>query len=66
MCDGGYELVASGGECSLGSADVESSHHLSNHILHVDGKIWMLNENNDDDLSRPINFLSVKTCTAVA
>ena len=47
MCDGGYELVGSGGACGTGSTDVESSYSLSNPIL--DGKIQMLNENDDDD-----------------
>ena len=47
VCDGEYELVGSGGACGAGSMHVESSCRQSNPIL--DGKIWMLNENDDDD-----------------
>ena len=44
-CDGGCELVGSGGACGTGSTDVESSHCLSNPIL--DGKMQTLNKNDD-------------------
>ena len=47
MCDGGYELVGSGGACGVASTDLENSHRSPNPIL--DGKIWRLNENDDDD-----------------
>ena len=47
MCDGGYDLVGSGGACGTGSMDVESSHLLSNPIL--DRKMRMLNDGDDDD-----------------
>ena len=46
LCDGGYELVGSGGTCHTGSKDVEGSHHPSNTI--PDGKIRMINGNDDD------------------
>ena len=46
VCDGGYEVVGSGGACGAGLMDVKSSHHSSNSIL--DEKIWMLSKNNDD------------------
>ena len=44
-----YELVGSGGPCGAGSTHTESSHCPSNPIL--DGKIRMLNDNDDDDES---------------
>ena len=46
-----------GGACCAGSVDVESSHCLSNPIL--DGEVWMLNKNDDDDAS----FSNVLTFT---
>ena len=50
-----YALVGSAGACGAGSTDVEGSRHLSNSIL--DGKMWMLNKNNDD--SGPLISLSI-------
>ena len=47
MWDGGVELIGSGGACGAGLTDIESIHRLSNPIL--DGKIQMLNKNDDDD-----------------
>lgn len=44
-CDGGYEVVGSGGACGAESMDMESSHCLSNPIL--DGKMQALNKNDD-------------------
>ena len=39
-------LLLGEGACCAGSIDVESSHHPSN--LMLNGKIWTLNENDDD------------------
>ena len=55
-CDGGYELVGSGGACDAGSMDVEGSHHSSNPIL--DGKMQMLNKNDDDDDNKKLIYFS--------
>ena len=59
MCDGGYELVGSGGACGAKLTDVESSHCPSNPIL--DGKIRMLNENDDDGDDDDDDFVSKLT-----
>ena len=47
LCNGGYELVGSGGEYDAGSTDDEDSHRPSNLIL--DGKMRTSNENDDND-----------------
>ena len=55
VCDGGYAYVGNRGIYSTRSNDVESS--LVQPILN--GKIWTVNDNNDDDEVRPPKFLIV-------
>ena len=48
MCDEGYELVGSGGACGTELMVVLGSSHCPSNPIQ-DGKIQMLNENDDDD-----------------
>ena len=57
MCDGGYELVGSGGACGAELRDVEGSHHPSNPIL--EGKMQTLNVNDDDVLDGKMQTLNM-------
>ena len=56
LYNGGYELVGSGGACGSGLIDVEGSHRPTNPIL--DGKMRMLNEDDDDDECEEYCFLA--------